>query len=141
MCLKPTSNKKSVEGFKLEKISQLRINNKVKDWQIEANTLKDELRKQNELIVLEGQRDVRYTFNNSKPELQDTKGNPLKFLASKFNELKTKEMTVTTTYNYIFSYDLKDIEVDVQDDSLCITLQKGHVKLKPIAEITDNRVG
>jgi hypothetical protein len=125
---------KSVEAFN----TQVK---EVEDYSVKANLLKDAVRKENKLIVLQGERAVRYIFDYTKDEISYTgSSNPVKFLAGKLNELKTKHITVETKFNYTYSYDLKELDIEIIDNKIHIALKRGDVKLEPIAEDSSNRV-
>lgn len=123
------------------KITQQETNDKVDKWQSQVQIIKNELQKQNELIVLEGTQEIQKTFSTTDNEIKlQSKSSILKWMANKLNELKTKSITVNTTYKYYFVYDISKISINTEDNKINIIINEGDINLKLLSELSDKRI-
>jgi hypothetical protein len=133
-------HKKTVDTFSRNVTQQL-TKDKIANWKQIEEVLKTEIQKQNLLIVLSGQRTIQKTFiDNDKYVADNTNGNPIKFLANKLRQLKTRSITVTATYNFDYAYNMNNLDLQLNDGKAFVKLYYGDLKLRPIAELSDKTV-
>lgn len=140
--IKSHNNKvQSEELFKQQKIIQVKTNAQVEDWNAKVQILKDELKRQNEMIVLEGRREIKATYDSTKDEVKyQGKDNKIRWVFDKLNELKTKSISVQSVYIYTFTYSLANLDVEAIDNTLHIKIYRNDIHLKPIAEDSSQRI-
>lgn len=106
-----------------------------------TQVIKDALEKKSEFIALEGTREIECTYSITQDEVKwESKNNIIGFLKKKLNQLKTKILTIHTTYNYILVYDLSDMNVEVKDNVVYIKLSYASIRLKKLADNADKRI-
>lgn len=141
--IKINSNKVKAQSFEKDKVIQTLANDKVENWNKKIEVLKDELHKQNQLIVLEGKRTIQCEYNNRTDYIsdQEDKSNKLRWVYQKLADLKTKSIYITTSYNYSFVYCMNKLVIENDDKgNVKIKLYRGDILLKPLAEISSERV-
>ena len=93
---------------------------------IDKETIQKALNNENRLIVLSGQVETEATFTNERISNNDVK---LKWLKQQWNLINSKELKVNSTYNYEFSYDLKNLPITIHNNTINITIIKGNLNL------------
>jgi hypothetical protein len=121
------------------------INTKTKVEQtfkiIDKQTVVDKLNLEDSLNCLSGEVTVNENFTNNTISGQDVSMN---FLKQWFNNSTSKDLNVSNTYKFNFSYDLKDIPVNIHNSTITIHLSYNRLSLNSIESIkTDasERVG
>lgn len=86
----------------------------------------------NELLVLEGTADINCIYDNSNVlNIQDDK---LSFLYKKFKELQIRQIDVNTQYNFGFTYNLSDLQINKNNNKINIILSDSNLNLKYVEE-------
>ena len=93
---------------------------------IDKDIIQKALNDENRLIVLSGQVETEATFTNERISNNDVK---LKWLKQQWNKINSKELKVNSTYNYEFSYDLKNLPITIHNNTINITIIKGNLNL------------
>lgn len=132
---------RKVKSIQTLQTQQIKINNSVSKWSTKEQIIKNEIYKQNQLIVLEGTQEIKKTYTTTDREIV-YQGNDsiIKFLAEKLNQFQTRSITIDTTYQYDFIYNMAKIDIQIDDTGMAkITLCENNINLKPLAEISNNR--
>ena len=93
---------------------------------IDKEVIQKALNDENRLVVLSGQVETEATFTNERISNNDVK---LKWLKQQWNKINSKELKVNSTYNYEFSYDLKNLPITIHNNTINITIIKGNLNL------------
>jgi hypothetical protein len=139
--IKKYNNNKIQTAKQETKIINKLAKQEVIDWIVKAEELKNEFNIVNKLEVLQGEISIRDTYTKELPIVQ-SRSSIVKFLNKKFEELKMEEITIETSYQYIYTYDINDLDIKPNDtnDGLIITLRRCNVHLNPIAELSTDRL-
>ena len=109
--------------------------NKAKElnsYDSKVQQLKMKFQQTNELLVLEGTADINCIYDNSNVlNIQDDK---LSFLYKKFKELQIRQIDVNTQYNFGFTYNLSDLQINKNNNKINIILSDSNLNLKYVEE-------
>lgn len=133
------TNQRYISTVKAQQIQQLETNKEAENWKYKLEQFKNSYSKEQKLLVLEGTVNIENTIT-SEDDIVKYQGNDntIKFLANKLNDLKTKNMTVNTTYKYGFTYNIKDyMKVSSNNGELVIEINKQFLNLQYLDEQTD----
>jgi hypothetical protein len=128
---------------------QANINNQAKIEQqdfkvIDKQSVVNSIKLENSLNVLSGQATFQETFTNANISDQDINMN---FLKKWLNENTSKDITPTATYQFTFSFDLRDFSIDnvkIKDNKIHIRLDPNKLSLNSFETIkvdSTDRVG
>lgn len=120
---------------------QIETNNEVSKWKAQEELIRNELTRINSLLVLQGEIEVKRTYSTTVDEI-DYKGNSssLQWLSNKLNELKTKEITVQSTYQYNLMYTLDRININNTINGVEVNVHILGLRFLPVSELSDKRV-
>ena len=112
----------------------------VTNWDAKAIELKNTYVNTNKLEVLQGEISVKDTYTKDT-DIVKSKTGVVNFLKKKFAELKMEEVVVETSFQYVYTYNVNnlDIKPNSTNSGLIITLRQGDVDLNPISELSDKR--
>lgn len=109
---------------------QTNINNQVKQEQpfrvIDKQTIIDKLNLENSLITLSGNIDVEAKYSNENISDDDIN---FKWIKQKFAELNSKDITINNTYRFSFSYNLKDLPINIINNTVNISISPNRLSL------------
>ena len=124
------------------KAIQVKTQDKVNNWYMKVNEFRNVCQKQNELIVLEGTRDIKCTISNQDFEVSGKgKKSMLYFLQKWYKDMNTKTMNVYASYRYEYTVNLSNIYIeDLSNETIHIKLNTTDIKLKTVSEVPDQTV-
>lgn len=109
---------------------------------IDKDILIDKLNKENKLQVLSGTANIKVKYSDEEILDDDVS---LRWLKQWFEEQCSRELSVTATYKFTFTYDLNDLKIDIVGDKAIIYLSKNRldssVELIENESYYDNRIG
>lgn len=105
---------------------------KVQGMKFDLNKLKDEIHKTEQLVVLEGVLKVEPTITDGDWMVDSNTRTILTFMRDKFKELQAKRIIVNTELKYGFAYNMQDIEIFQEGDTVKIKLNKENLNVKYI---------
>lgn len=92
------------------------------------------LNNENQMLVLSGEAEVEVTYSNKDIAEDDVN---FKWLKNWFSEIKSKDLNINATYTYKFYYDLKNLDIEIINDSPRINLSKN--RLSCDVSLTENK--
>lgn len=134
-------NYKKIKEFKsIQEYNDMKTTNSIEKTQKRIDSyyskmqiFKDSCQKINELLVLEGTRQTKVTISNNDIDVT-LKRSQMNFLQKWFNEMSTRTMTVYSTWDYSYAYDLNKLDCNLDGDTIHIILNNANVRLQPLAE-------
>lgn len=126
---------------KLSQSKQANVNNQTKQEQafrvIDKQTVVNKLNLENSLNCLSGESTVQATYSNKKISDQDVN---FKFVKDFLNNSTSKDISVNSTYKFLFSYQLKDLPVSIHNNTINIQLSYNRLNLESLELIkTDSK--
>jgi hypothetical protein len=116
----------------MRKANQI-INNQPKQEQafkiIDKQIVVNKLNLENSLNCLSGESTVQATYSNKKISDQDVN---FKFVKEFFNSSTSKDISINSTYKFLFSYQLKDLPVSIHNNTINIQLSYNRLNLESI---------
>jgi hypothetical protein len=120
---------KSYERNKQAKLQQ-NINNQTKQEQtfrvIDKDSIIQTLNKENSINVLSGTIGTRCTFTNKNISQEDVS---MKWLKNKIETWNSKDITIDSQFTYMFSYDLRQPQVSIRNNTIYIQLSYNRLSL------------
>ncbi len=105
---------------------------KVEQMKFDLNKLKDEINKTEQLVVLEGVLKVEPTITDGDWMVSSDTRTILTFMKDKFKTLQAKRITINTELKYGFAYNMEDIEIFQEGNTVKIKLNKENLNVKYI---------
>lgn len=105
---------------------------KVEEMKFDLNKLRDEIHKTQQLVVLEGTLVVEPTITDGDWMVDSDTRTILTFMKDKFKTLQAKRITINTELKYGFAYNMEDIEIYQEGDTVKIKLNKENLNVKYI---------
>lgn len=96
---------------------------------IDKQTVVNKLNLENSLNCLSGEVTVKEKFTNNTVSGQDVN---LRFLKQWFNDSTSKDLNVSNTYRFNFSYDLKNVPVNIHNSTINIKLSYNRLSLNSV---------
>jgi hypothetical protein len=100
---------------------------------IDKQTVIDKLNLENSLNCLSGEAQVQATYSNKKISDQDVN---MRYLKDWFNNSTSKDISVNSTYKFLFSYQLKDLPISIYNNTINIQLSYNRLSLQSL-ELTN----
>jgi hypothetical protein len=120
---------KSYERNKKAKLQQ-NINNQTNQEQtfriIDKDSIIQTLNKENSINVLSGTIGTRCTFTNKNISQEDVS---MKWLKNKIETWNSKDITIDSQFTYMFSYDLRQPQVSIRNNTIYIQLSYNRLSL------------
>lgn len=92
------------------------------------NQLESEIHKTNKLLVLEGTCTSEVTYSDK--DINENTNENFKWIRNKFSEWKSRELKVSATYNFGFTYNMNNIRVITESDDIIIDLSRNDLNLE-----------
>jgi len=109
---------------------QQNLNNQVKQEQtfkvIDKSIIVDKLNSINSLNVLEGIVEVNANYSDKNVSDQDVS---FRWIKQTFNHMNSKSISIDNTYKFTFSYDIKNIPINIQNNTVNIRLTPNNLSL------------
>jgi len=105
-------------------------------WNLKVNKLQNSVKAANSLIVLRGTTDISAEFDNKE---FTGAGNTLKWLTTSLSNLKSKSISINTSYKFGYSFPMAEAKiVNISPGKIQIVLYQDQLKLEYVEEITAN---
>lgn len=101
---------------------------------ISKELLIKKLNNENQMLVLSGEAEVELIYSNK--DIQDDDVN-FKWIKDWFSKMKSKDLKVNATYTYQFHYDLKDLDISIDNNEPYINLSKNRLSCE--VELVENK--
>lgn len=101
---------------------------------ISKELLIKKLNNENQMLVLSGELEVELIYSNK--DIQDDDVN-FKWIKDWFSKMKSKDLKVNATYTYQFHYDLKDLDISIDNNEPYINLSKNRLSCE--VELVENK--
>lgn len=101
---------------------------------ISKELLIKKLNNENQMLVLSGELEVELIYSNK--DIQDDDVN-FKWIKDWFSKMKSKDLKVNATYTYQFHYDLKDLDISIDNNKPSINLSKNRLSCE--VELVENK--
>jgi len=115
-----------VSQHKEEVITQAK--EETKDMTEIIKQLESEIHKTNKLLVLEGNCKADITYSDK--DIHENTNENFKWIKNKFSEWKSRELKVSATYKFGFSYDLQYIKVSSEGENIIVDLSKNNLNIE-----------
>lgn len=95
------------------------------------NDLEVKLQNTNKIVALEGiVEDAKVKFIDS--EIKNSNDTQMNWLSKKLAEMKSRSLTINSTYKFSFTYDLSDLKVVNSDNKAIINLHRSRLNLNSV---------
>lgn len=123
-------------GYKNKQEDKAQLNipliaNEVKT--LDKEVLIDKLNKENKLQVLSGTANIKVKYSDEEILADDVN---LRWLKQWFEEQCSRDLSVTATYKFVFTYNLQDLKIETIGDKAIIFLSKN--RLNTSVELVEN---
>lgn len=109
---------------------QTNINNQTKQEQtfrvIDKQTIINKLNLEDSIITLSGDIEIEAKYSNENISNDDVN---FKWIKQKFAELNSKDIIVNNTYKFLFSYNLKDLPINIINNTVNISISPNRLSL------------
>jgi len=107
-------------------------------WNQKVTKLQTAAEEASSLIVLKGVTNIDAVFDDTE---SDKSSNSLSWVKNKLSQLKSKQLTISSKYNFSYSYDLSNIVINnLGEGKLQIDLYQHKLVLEKVAEDTSATV-
>lgn len=102
----------------------------IKDMTEVIKQLESEIHKTNKLLVLEGtcKSDITY----SDKDIHENTNENFKWIKNKFSEWKSRDLKISATYNFGFTYNMENIRIVTEGEDIIINLSKNDINLENV---------
>lgn len=104
---------------------------------VSKEVLDEKLKTEGKLLVAKGEIKMSYLFSNKSSILMSQVNSP-NYLSVIKEKLFTREIKLTTTFTYNYTYDLTRIKTEEVDGKIIITLNEGALTIEDVCEDLEN---